>query len=233
MFVLDGHHKLMAARSMQPPARLNFLVLTAEDETSVFHGNNPAPSPGRALPLRRSAEDIEKTKNRVDGVGSDSSDSDTPPERRPTPRVFRCKPTTCLPQQYVANTLRIAQQLDQARRRVNAIRRIQIWRRECQRLVQVARARRKAVVSNEFDKSVQHWCNTHSGEFGSSDLDWASRRLRRLFCFLHPKTSVADATNAVAKSVMKCRQTKDAEHAADPDVGSASLFDNADGDCSW
>ena len=231
MFVLDGHHKLMAARSMQPPARLNFLVLTADDKTSAFHANTPGPSPGRALPLRRSAEDIQKARSRVKDVDSDGSDSDTP-ERRPPPRAFRCDPTTCLPQQYVANTLRIAQQLDQARRRRHAIRRIAVWRKECERLVREARARRKAVVSKEFEKSVQHWCDTHSGEF-SADLDWSSRRMCRLFHFVHPKASVKDTSGAVAAAIAKCRENNNAGHAADPDVGSAALFGAADGDCSW
>ena len=212
---------------MEPPARLNFLILTADD-------NNRCPGPGRALPLRRTAEDIKKHAMGLykrSEMDSESSDSDA--VARPPPLAFRCKSTTCLPQQYVASTLRIAQQLDQARRRDNALRRIGIWRRECERLVRVARARRKAVVSNEFDKAVKLWCNTHSGDIADSDLDWTTSRLFRLFCFLHPEASIMGGRNAVIKAVQKCRAMEGAEPGVDTVVTPATLLDLSDGDYGW
>ena len=133
---------------------------------------------------------------------------------------------TCLPRQYVGSTLRIAQQLDLLRRRDAAIHRVARLRVECARLVHAARARRTAVVSREFDRAVEHWCQTHSGgeAFGAGPLDWTSRRLLRLFLYVHPRASVAAATHAVVKAVNKWRQKG---VVVEPHV---TLFDTADAD---
>ena len=214
-FVLDGHHKLVAAQSMSPrPARLNFLILAADD-------GPPTPT-GQGFPPR--------------SLGLPRTVGPRPSLQKAAAAAFSCGGSVArLPQQYVASTLRIAEQCELRDRRRAAARRLA-------RVREYARSRGAELVQQKreaaFRRRVGEWCVAHPvGEF-LVDLDDSSARLGRSWRRMWPardqraRAELPRVQQEVSAAVEMCRRGWVAEP-EEESVAVGGMFGGAAADDGW